>query len=157
MEKRHGSNVARYQHLPFTASVSNSPLSQAELSSLNSLRAWGERQQSCHDIAFLSVLTWEEATGDRKCGLSTVWVGRSQARVPSMEKVVGKQTAWASSGPNWPYTLVQLHEGTHHAPLHKEGHLGILPQRGWKRLPAGKSANSKSANCSSLVQKLPTQ
>ena len=31
---------------------------------------------------------------------------------------------------DWPYALVQLHEDTHHVPLPKEGHLGILPQRG---------------------------
>ena len=31
-------------------------LFQAELSSLNGLRAWGERQKFCHDIAFLLVL-----------------------------------------------------------------------------------------------------
>ena len=54
-----------------------------------------------------------------------------------MEEVVGKLTAWASSGPNWPYALVQLHEGTHHVPLPKKGHLGILPQRGAEVIPYG--------------------
>ena len=52
-----------------------------------------------------------------------------------MEEVVGKLTAWASSGPNWPYALVWLHEGTHHVPLPKKGHLGILPQRGVEAIP----------------------
>ena len=47
-----------------------------------------------------------------------------------MKEAVKNLTVWVSSGPNWPYTLVQLHEDTHHAPLPKEGHLGILPQRG---------------------------
>ena len=47
-----------------------------------------------------------------------------------MEKAVRNLTAWISSGPDWPYALVQLHKDTHHAPLPKEGHLGILPQRG---------------------------
>ena len=46
-----------------------------------------------------------------------------------MDEVVGKLTAYASSRPNWPYTMVQLHEGTCHAPLPKEGHMGILPQQ----------------------------
>ena len=45
-----------------------------------------------------------------------------------MEEAVGKLTACASSGPHWPYTLVQLHEGTCHVPLPKDGHIGILPQ-----------------------------
>ena len=103
-------------------------LSSAELSSLNSLKAWGERQKVHHDITFLLVLAEEEATGDRKYGLLTIWVNPCQARVPSMEEAVGKLTAWVSSGPDWPYALVWLHKGTHHAPLPKEGHLGILPR-----------------------------
>ena len=52
-----------------------------------------------------------------------------------MEEAVGKLTAWVSSGPNWPYTLVWLHEVTCHAPLPKEGHLDILPQRGAEATP----------------------
>ena len=67
-------------------------------------------------------------TGARNYGLLTVWVNPSQARVSSMEEAVGKLTAHALSGPDWPYTLVGLHEGTHHVPLPKEGHVGILPQ-----------------------------
>ena len=66
----------------------------------------GEGQKLHHDIAFLLVLAKEEATGDRKYGLLTVWVNPSQARVPSMEEAVWKLTAWASSGPDWPYALV---------------------------------------------------
>ena len=83
------------------------------------------------------MLAREEATGDRKYGLWTVWVKPSQARVPSMEEAVGKLTAWTSSGPNWPYALVQLHKGTCHAPLPKEGHLGIPPWRGAEANPCG--------------------
>ena len=109
-------------HIPY--------LTPAELSSLTSLKAWGEKQKICHDITFLFVLAEEEATGDRKYGLSTIWLNPCQARVCSMEEVVGKLTTWVSSGPNWPYTLVQLHEDTCHVPLPKEGHLGILPPRG---------------------------
>ena len=52
-----------------------------------------------------------------------------------MEEVVGKLTTCTFSGPNWPYTLVQLHEGTHNAPLPKEGHVGILPHRGVEATP----------------------
>ena len=95
----------------------------------------GRDKNSCHNIAFLLVLAEEEATGARNYGLLTVWVNPSQARVPSMEEVVGKLTACILSRPNWPYTLVWLHEGTQHAPLLKEGHLGILPQRGAEATP----------------------
>ena len=52
-----------------------------------------------------------------------------------MEEAVEKLTAWACSGPDWPCTLVWLHESTHHVPLPKEGHLGILPQRGAEATP----------------------
>ena len=112
-------------------------LFQVELSSLNGLKAWGERQKFCHDIAFLLAPAEEEAIGDRKYGLSNIWVNPSQARVPSMEEAVEKLTTWASSGPNWPYALVHLHKGTCHVPLPKEGDLGILPQRGVEVTPCG--------------------
>ena len=54
-----------------------------------------------------------------------------------MEEAVGKLTTCTSSGTNWPYTLVQLHKGTHHVPLPKEGHMGILPQREAEVTPCG--------------------
>ena len=43
-----------------------SSLTPAELSSLTSLKAWGEKQRICHDIAFLLVLAEEEATGGQE-------------------------------------------------------------------------------------------
>ena len=75
--------------------------------------------------------------GDRHYDISIVWANPSQVRAASMEEVVRKLTACTSSGTNWPYTLVQLHKGTHHVPLPKEGHLGILPQRGAEAAPCG--------------------
>ena len=45
-----------------------------------------------------------------------------------MEEAVEKLAACPSSGTNWPYTLAQLYKGSHHAPLPKDKHLGILPQ-----------------------------
>ena len=79
----------------------------------------------------------DEATAARNYGLLTIWVNPSQARVPSMEEAVGKLATCASSGPNWPYALVQLHEGTCHVPLSQEGHMGILPQQGLEATPCG--------------------
>ena len=55
-----------------------------------------------------------------------------------MEEAVGELTTWVSSGPDWPYALVQLHEDTCHAPLPKEGHLDILPQRGAEMTACGR-------------------
>ena len=47
-----------------------------------------------------------------------------------MKESVRELTAWVSSGPNWPYALVQLNEDTCHVPLPKEGQLSVLPQGG---------------------------
>ena len=66
-----------------------------------------------------------------------------------MEEAVGKLTTCTFSGPNWPYTLVQLHEGTHHAPLPKEVHVGILPQRGAEATPCRQI--SQLENCQFLI------
>ena len=109
---------------------------QAELSSLNSLKVWGEGQKLHHNIAFL--LVWvEDATGDRHYGISIVWANPRQVRAASMEEAVKKLTACTSSGTNWLYALVQLHKGTCHMPLPREGHLDVLPQRGAYAAPCG--------------------
>ena len=125
-----GLTVGESHHLPPLQQFHIPCITPAELSSLTSLKAWGEKQKICQDIAFLLVLAEEEATGDRKYGLLTIWVNPCQARVYSMEEAVRELTVWVSSGPNWPYALVQLHDDTCHAPLPKERHLGILPQAG---------------------------
>ena len=83
-----------------------------------------------NDIAFLLILAKGEAAGDREYGLSTIWVNPCEARVHSMEEAVGELTTWVSTGPDWPYALVQLNEDTCHVPLPKEGHLDALPQEG---------------------------
>ena len=55
-----------------------------------------------------------------------------------MEEAVRELTAWVPSGPDWHYALVWLHEDTHHAPLPREGHLGILPQEGAEMTVCGR-------------------
>ena len=126
-----GLNVEESHHLPPTTAVPYTHPAPAELSSLTSLKAWGEKQRIHHNISFLLVLAEEEATGNRKCGLLTIWVNPCQARVHFMEEAVRNLTMPGSPVDlNWPYALVQLHEDTCHAPLPKEGHLGILSQRG---------------------------
>ena len=129
-----------------------SSITQLELSLLTRLKAWGQKQKVHHDIAFLLVLAEEEATGDRRYGLSTIWVNPSQARVCSMEEVVR-----VSSGTDWPYALVQLNEDTCHALLPKEGHLGILPQGGADMTACRRISQWKSASSSSQACRLPTQ
>ena len=41
------------------------------------------------------------------------------------------------SGPDWPYALAQLYEGSNHAPLPKDKHIGILPQGKVEKSPYG--------------------
>ena len=105
-------------------------ISQSDLSSLTSLKAWGDAKKFYSDIAFLLVSTKEWAAGDRVYGFSMIWVNPYQARVSTVEEAVKQLTALVSSGPNWPYALVWLNGDTHHAPLPREGHLSILPEGG---------------------------
>ena len=93
----------------------------------------GDMEKFHSDITFLLVSTKEKATGDRTYSLSAVWVSPYQARVSTVEEVVRELTALASSGPDWPYTLVWLNKDTCYVPLPKEGHLGILPVGGTNR------------------------
>ena len=102
----------------------------SELSSLTSLKAWGNLEKFQSNIAFLLVLTKEGAAGDRVFGLSMMWVNPYQARVSTMEEAVKQLTALISTGPDWPYALVWLNADACHAPLPKEGHLSILVKGG---------------------------
>ena len=87
-------------------------LTQLELFSLTGLKAWGDAEKYCCDIAFLLVSTEGEATEDRTYGLSMVWVNPYQARVPTIEEAVGELTTLTSSGPDWPVMHHSLGRGT---------------------------------------------
>ena len=60
----------------------------SELSSLTSLKAWGDPEKFQSDVTFLLVLTEKGATGDRVYGLSMMWVNPYEARVSTMEEAV---------------------------------------------------------------------
>ena len=105
-------------------------IAYSELSSLTSLRAWGDVEKFHSDITYLLVSTKDEAMSDRVYGLSTIWVNPCQARVSTVEGAVRQLTALVTSGPNWPYTLVWLKGDTCHVLLPREGHLSILPEGG---------------------------
>ena len=101
-------------------------ITHSELSSLTSLKAWGDAEKFCSDVAFLLVLIKEGAVGDRVYGLSMIWVNPYQARVPTMEEAVKQFTTLISIRPDWPYALVWLNGDTCHTPLPREEHLSIL-------------------------------
>ena len=113
-------------------------ITPAELSSLTGLKAWGEKQKIYHTIAFLLILAKEEATGDRRYGLLTIWVNPCQARVHSMEEAVKELTAWASSGSNWSYAWCGYMKTPIMCQVPKEGHLGILPLGGAEMTACGR-------------------
>ena len=83
-------------------------ITHLELSSLTSLKAWGDVEKFGSDVTFLLVSTKEGAVGDRVYGLSTIWVNPYQARVSTVEEAVKQLTTLVSTGPDWPYALVQL-------------------------------------------------
>ena len=101
--------------------------SQAELSSISSLKVWGDTQKPHCDMAYLLVQV-EDIMQGRQYGISLVWVHPNQVMVPTIEEAAESLTAYTSSGVDWPYALAQLCEDPHHAPLPKNKHLGILPQ-----------------------------
>ena len=113
-------------------------ITQLELSSLTSLKAWGDVEKLHSDITFLLVSTKEGAAGDRMYGLSMAWVNPYPARVPTVEEAVKQLTALVSSGPDWPYALVWLNGHSCHVPVPREGHLCILPEGGTSSATCGR-------------------
>ena len=101
--------------------------SPAELFSVSSFKVWASIQEPHHNITYLLVCTGN-TTEDRQYGISLVWVNLNQTRASTMEEAVETLTACPSSRTDWPYALAQLYEVSHHTPLPKDKHLGILPQ-----------------------------
>ena len=103
-------------------------ITYSELSSLTSLKAWGDVEKFCSDLALTYWCQLKAGTvGDRIYGLSMIWVNPYQARVPNVEEVVKQLTMpMVPTGADWPYALVQLNGDTCHVPLPREGHLSTL-------------------------------
>ena len=101
--------------------------SPVELTSVSSFKVWGNTWDPHHNMAYLLVHLGD-TTEERQYGVSLFWVSPEQARASTMEEAVERLAACPSSGTDWPYALVQLYEGSGHAPLPKGKHLGILPQ-----------------------------
>ena len=71
--------------------------SQVELSSISSLKVWGDVQKPCYDITYLLVQV-ENDRKDRHYGISIVWVNPNQVRAATMEEAVTKLTACTPAG-----------------------------------------------------------
>ena len=105
-------------------------ITQLELSSFTSLKAWGDPEKFQSNVTFLLVLTGYCMARNRVYGLSVMWVNPYQARVSTMEEVVKQLASLIPTRCNWPYALVQLNADACHVPLPKEGHLSILIEGG---------------------------
>ena len=101
--------------------------SLGELLLLSSLKIWGDVQEPHNDLAYLLVHTGDTLKA-QNYGISLVWINPNHVWASTMEEAVGALSAYISSGPDWPYALAQLYEGSTHTPLPKDKHLGILPQ-----------------------------
>ena len=98
-----------------------------ELLSISHLKVWGDAQEPHNSMAYLLVCT-EDSSKAGSYSTALVWISPHQAQASTMEEALGTLSACISSGPNWPYVLVQLYKGSNHTPLPKDKHLGILPQ-----------------------------
>ena len=107
-----------------------------ELFSIGCLKIWGYAQVPRNDMAYLLVHTGD-ASGAESYGIALVWTSPHQVWVSTMEEAVGTLSTCILSGPNWPYILAQLYEGSSHMPLPKGKHLGILPQGKTEESPYG--------------------
>ena len=90
-------------------------------------------------MAYLLVKV-KDASEVKGYGMALVWISPHQAQASMMAEALEILSTCAPSGPDWPYILIQLYEGTNHVPLPKDKHLGILPQ-GKQRGHVGGSAN----------------
>ena len=70
-------------------------------------------------------------------GMALVWISPHQVQASTVEEAVGILSVHISRGPDWPYALKQLYEGSNHTPLPEGKHLGILPQGKVEKSPYG--------------------
>ena len=77
-----------------------SSVTQSELLSLTSLKAWGNLEKFRSDDSFLLILTEKCTVMDRVYGLAMMWAHPYQARVSTMEEAVKQLNPLISTGPN---------------------------------------------------------
>ena len=98
-----------------------------ELLSISHLKVWGDTQKPQDSMAYLLVKL-KDASEVEGYSMALIWISPHQARASMMAEALEILSTCTSSGPDWPYVLTQLYEGTNHVPLPKDKHLSILPQ-----------------------------
>ena len=96
-----------YLELPYQTSE--------ELLSICHFKVWGNTQEPCNNIVYLLVHT-EDTSEAEGYGMSLVWISPHQAQASMMKEALGALSACISSGPDWPYVLAPLYEGSNHTP-----------------------------------------
>ena len=90
-----------------------------ELLSIRCLNVWGDTQKPQDSMAYLLVKV-EGASEVEGYGIALVWISPHQAWASMMEEALEILSTCISCGPNCPYFLTQLYEGTNHVPLPKD-------------------------------------
>ena len=98
-----------------------------ELLSISHLKIWEDTQKPQVSMVYLLIKV-EDTSRVEGYGMALVWISPHQAQASTMVEALGILSTCTPSGPNWPYVLIQLYEGTNHVPLPKDKHLGVLPQ-----------------------------
>ena len=98
-----------------------------ELLSISCLKVWGDIQKPQDGMAYLLVKV-EDASEVEGYGMALVWISPHQAQASMMAEALEILSTCAPSGPDRPYVLIQLYEGTNHVSLPKDKHLGVLHQ-----------------------------
>ena len=110
---------------PVLRSFHTASITQSKLSSLTSLKAWGDPEKFKSEVTFLLILTRGCTEGDKVFGLFMIWVHPYQARAPTIGEAVKLLIPLPSTGSDCPYTLVQFNGDACHVPLPKERQLRI--------------------------------
>ena len=126
-------------------------ITQSELSSLTSLKAWGNPEKVKSKVTLLLLLTSGCTEGDKVFGLSTIWVHPYQARVPTIGRHLN---CWPCYPPLGLTVLIPWCSLMGMPTLHHSPRRDSWASKLWEAPaapPAGESVNYRSTNSSALV------
>ena len=122
-------------HMSTPRAVPHNPHDPVRASFPYSPECMGWPWKFCNDVIFLLVLPKEGAAGKRVYGLDMVWVHPYQARVSIIEDTAKQLALLASTGPDWPYALVQLNGDVCHVLLPTESHPSVMMEGNTSNVP----------------------
>ena len=118
---------------PPTDNISLPRYTAGELHSIGHLRVWGDVHKPHLGMVYL--LVWVDDTSEvGNYGLDIVWVDSCQAGIVSMGEALESLSSLTPKGSDWPYTLIQLYEGTNCMPSPKIDTFVSYPKERWEAL-----------------------